>query len=73
MVNSGGGKYGTGGFRTQAVCILSNSNVNNCKKNKEKKKLMIERVSYDMFSREKLTERLIRSGGSCRDTSIMKV
>lgn len=53
MVTSGG-EYGTGGFRKRAMCILNNSKVSN---SKEKKKLIIEWVSYDMFSREKLWEK----------------
>lgn len=70
MVTSGG-EYGTGGFRKRAMCILNNCKVSN---SKEKKKLIIEWVSYDMFSHEKFWEKkLFRTGGSCRDTTIMKV
>lgn len=50
MVTSSG-EYGTGGFRKRAMCILKTSKVSN---SKEKNKLIIEWVSYDVFSREKL-------------------
>lgn len=47
------GEYGTGGFRTRAVCIWNNNNNNNCKTKRRKLNyFIISRVPHDVFAWE---------------------